>query len=143
MCFLQSMVGFHFFSQGMPKMICCFPRLRIMSFNFSVFSLNKMSACAFHWMVPLVLEVPSTLLVMIRWGSFSKGKSRRQKTGVNEVSGGSTVNNGSGVNDLCFIRQPDRNVHGSFIREGCYYHGSWYGKSTLTILPKLKTLKFH
>ena len=79
MFFLQSMVGFHFFNQGMPRMTCRFPRLRTISLSFSILSFNRMLAWAFHRMVPLVSAVPSTLLVMIGWGSFSKGNLRRQR----------------------------------------------------------------
>ena len=75
----QSMVGFHFFSQGIPRMICFHPRLRTMSLSFSVLSLNRISVWAFHWMVPLALAVPSTLLVMMGLESFSRGNSRRQR----------------------------------------------------------------
>ena len=50
-----------------------------MSFSFSVLSLNRISVWAFHQMVPLALAVPSTLLVMMGLGSFSRGNSRRQK----------------------------------------------------------------
>ena len=77
--FLQSMVGFHFFSQGIPRMICFHPRLRTISLSFSVLSLNRMSVWAFHWMVPLALAVPSMLLVMMGLGSFSRGNPRRQR----------------------------------------------------------------
>ena len=65
------MVGFHFFSQGIPRMICFHPRL-------SVLSLNRILVWAFHWMVPLTLAVPSMLLAMMDLGSFFKGNSRRQ-----------------------------------------------------------------
>ena len=77
--FLQSMVGFHFFSQGIPRMICFHPRLRTMSLSFSVFCLNRMLVWAFHWMVSLALVIPSILLAMMGWGSFSRGNLRRQR----------------------------------------------------------------
>ena len=73
------MVGFYFFSQGIPRMICLRPRLRTISLSFSVLSLNRISVWAFHWMVPLVLVVPLMLLVMMSLGSFSRGNSRRQR----------------------------------------------------------------
>ena len=76
---LQLMVGFHFFSQGIPRMICFCPRLRTISLSFSVLSLNRISVWAFHQMVPLALVVPSTLLAIMGLGSFSKGNSRRQR----------------------------------------------------------------
>ena len=50
-----------------------------MSLSFSVLSLNRISVWAFHWMVPLALAVPSTLLVMMGLGSFSRGNSRRHR----------------------------------------------------------------
>ena len=75
----QSMVGFHFFSQGIPRMICLCPRLRTMSLSFSVLSLNRILVWAFHQMVPLALVVPLTLLAMMGLGSFSRGNSRRQR----------------------------------------------------------------
>ena len=75
----QSMAGFHFFSQGIPRMICLRPRLRTMSLSFSVLSLNRISVWAFHQMVPLALAVPSTLLAMMGLGSFSRGNLRRQR----------------------------------------------------------------
>ena len=75
----QSMAGFHFFSQGIPRMICLHPRLRTMSLSFSVLSLNRTSVWAFHQMVPLALVVPSMLLAMMGLGSFSRGNSRRQR----------------------------------------------------------------
>ena len=78
-CLLQSMVGFHFFSQGIPSMICFYPRLRTISLSFSILSLNRMSVWAFHQMVPLPLVVPSTLLVVMDLESFSKGNLRRQR----------------------------------------------------------------
>ena len=77
--FFQSMVGFHFFSQGIPRMICLCSRLRTMSFSFSVLSLNRILVWAFHQMVPLALAVPSTLLAMMGLGSFSRGNSRRHR----------------------------------------------------------------
>ena len=50
-----------------------------MSLSFSILSLNRISVWAFHWMVPLVLAVPLTLLAMMGLGSFSRGNSRRQR----------------------------------------------------------------
>ena len=79
MFFLQSMVGFHFFSQGIPRMICFRPRLRTISLNFSILSLNRMLVWAFHQMVPLALVVPSMFLAMMGLGSFSRGNLRRQR----------------------------------------------------------------
>ena len=79
MFFLQSMVGFHFFSQGISRMICFHPRLRTISLSFSIFSLNKMLVWAFHWMVPLELAVLLMLLAMMGWRYFSRGNSRRQR----------------------------------------------------------------
>ena len=38
-----------------------------------------MSVWAFHQMVPLALAVPSMLLAMMDWGSFSKGNLRMQR----------------------------------------------------------------
>ena len=69
---LQLMVEFHFFSQGIPRMICFHPRL-------SVLSLNRILVWTFHQMVSLTLAVPSMLLAMMGLGSFSKGNSRRQR----------------------------------------------------------------
>ena len=79
MFLFQSMVGFHFFSQGIPRMICLHLRLRIMSLSFSILSLNRILVWAFHRMVPLALVVPLTLLVMMGLGSFSRGNLRRQR----------------------------------------------------------------
>ena len=73
------MVGFHFFSQGIPRMICLHPRLRTMSLSFSVLSLNRILVWAFHRMVPLALAVPSMLLAMMGLGSFSRGNLKRQR----------------------------------------------------------------
>ena len=73
------MAGFHFFSQGIPRMICLCPRLRTISLSFSILSLNRTSVWAFHQMVPLALAVPSTLLAMMGLDSFSRGNSRRQR----------------------------------------------------------------
>ena len=75
----QSMAGFHFFSQGIPRMICLRPRLRTMSLSFSVLSSNRTSVWAFHRMVPLALAVPLMLLAMMGLGSFSRDNSRRQR----------------------------------------------------------------
>ena len=75
----QLMAGFHFFSQGIPRMICQRLRLRTMSLSFSVLCLNRISVWAFHRMVPLALAVPSTLLVMMDLGSFSRSNLRRQR----------------------------------------------------------------
>ena len=75
----QSMAGFHFFSQGIPRMICRRPRLRTMSLSFSILSLNRISVWAFYRMVPLVLVVPLMLLVIMGLGSFSRGNLRRQR----------------------------------------------------------------
>ena len=79
MFLFQSMVGFHFFSQGIPRMICLHSRLRTMSLSFSILSLNRISVWAFHQMVPLALVVPSMLLAMMNLGRFSRGNSRRQR----------------------------------------------------------------
>ena len=79
MFLFQSMVGFHFFSQGIPRMICLHTRLRTMSLSFSILSLNRISVWAFHQMVPLALVVPSMLLAMMNLGRFSRGNSRRQR----------------------------------------------------------------
>ena len=79
MFLFQSMAGFHFFSQGIPRIICLCLRLRTMSLSFSVLSLNRTSVWAFHRMVPLALAVPLTLLVMMGLGSFSRGNLRRQR----------------------------------------------------------------
>ena len=81
MFLLQSMVGFHFFSQGIPRMICFCPRLRTISLSFSILSLNRILVWAFHQMVPLALVVPLMLLAMMGLGSFFKGnlRPRRQR----------------------------------------------------------------
>ena len=79
MFLFQLMAGFHFFSQGIPRIISLRSRLRTMSLSFYVLSLNRISMWAFHRMVPLALAVPSTLLVMMGLGSFSRGNSRRQR----------------------------------------------------------------
>ena len=75
----QLMAGFHFFSQGIPRMICLRLRLRTMSLSFSVLSLNRTLVWAFHQMVPLALVVPLMLLAIMGLGSFSRGNSRRQR----------------------------------------------------------------
>ena len=79
MFLFQLMVGFYFFSQSIPRMVCLCPRLRTMSLSFSILSSNRISVWAFHQMVSLALAVPSTLLAMMGLGSFSRGNSRRQR----------------------------------------------------------------
>ena len=79
MFLFQSMVGLHFFSQGIPRMICFHLRLRTISLTFFILSLNRILVWAFHQMVPLALAVPSMLLAMMDLGSFSRGNSRRQR----------------------------------------------------------------
>ena len=83
----QSMVGFHFFSQGIPRMICFHPRLRTISLSFSILSLNRILVWAFHQMVPLALAVPSMLLAMMGLGSFSRGNLRRQRRPTSMMMG--------------------------------------------------------
>ena len=79
MFLFQSMAGFHFFSHGIPRMICLRLRLRTMSLSFFILSLNRTPVWAFHQMVSLALAVPSMLLAMMGLGSFSRGNSRRQR----------------------------------------------------------------
>ena len=57
----QSILGFHLRSQGIPKITCCYPRLRTMRSVFSLDWEKRMFVWAFHLMVPLMFVVPSTL----------------------------------------------------------------------------------
>ena len=57
----QSILGFHLCNQGIPKITCCWPRLRTMRLVLSLDWEKRMSVWAFHLMVPLTFAVPSTL----------------------------------------------------------------------------------
>ena len=71
----QLILGFHFRNQGIPKIICWRPRLRIIRSVVSLVCEKRMSVWAFHLIVPLALAVPSTLYARIGLGSRCSGKS--------------------------------------------------------------------
>ena len=71
---IQSILGFHLCNQGIPKMICCCPRLRTIRLMLSLMQEKRMSVWAFHPMVPLTLAVLSTLYAWMGWGRCCKGK---------------------------------------------------------------------
>ena len=71
---VQSILGFHLHSQGIPRIICWRPRLRIMRSVVSLVCEKRISVCAFHLMVPLALAVPSTLYARIGLDSHFSGK---------------------------------------------------------------------
>ena len=71
---IQLILGFHLCNQGIPKITCCWPRLRTIR---SVLSLNRekrMSVWAFHPIVPLTLAVPSTLYAQMGLGRHCREK---------------------------------------------------------------------
>ena len=69
----QSIWGFHFQSQGIPRITCQHPRFKTMR-SIASWTWGKMiSVWAFHWMAPLVL-VPSTLYAKMGWGWHLRGK---------------------------------------------------------------------
>ena len=70
---IQLMTGFHFLSQGMPKMICLHPRFRIISLTFSRCLGNRRSTLVSQTMLPLELVVPSTLYALTGLSSFFMG----------------------------------------------------------------------
>ena len=70
----QSILGFHLHSQGIPKITCCWPRLRTIRSVFSLDWENRMSVWAFHLMVPLAFAVPSTLYAQMGLGRHCRGK---------------------------------------------------------------------
>ena len=74
---IQSMLGFHFLSQGIPRMICFHPRFRIMSLMFSRCLGNKRLTLVSHMMLPLELVVPSTLYALTCLSSFFRGNLAR------------------------------------------------------------------
>ena len=71
----QSMTGFHFLSQGMPKMICFHPRFKTISLTFSRCLGNWRSTLVFQIMLPLELVIPSTLYALTCLSSFFMGNS--------------------------------------------------------------------
>ena len=72
--FVQLIVGFHLRNQGIPKIICCRPRLRTIRLVVSLVCEKRISVWAFHPMVPLALAVLSTLYAQIGLGSRCNGK---------------------------------------------------------------------
>ena len=70
----QSILGFHLRNQGIPKITCLLPRLRTMRSVVSLEWEKRMSVCAFHLMVPLVLAVPSTLYAWMGLGRCCREK---------------------------------------------------------------------
>ena len=71
---IQSILEFHLCNQGIPKMICCLPRLRTMRLVLSLEQGKRMSMWAFHPMVSLTLVVPSTLYAQMGLGSHCRRK---------------------------------------------------------------------
>ena len=71
---VQSILGFHLCSQGIPKITCCHPRLRTIRSVVSLDCKKRISVQAFHPMVPLALAVPSTLYAQIGLGKCCSGK---------------------------------------------------------------------
>ena len=71
---VQSILGFHFHKQGIPKIICWRPRLRTIRSVVSLVFEKRMLVRAFHPIVPLALAVPSTLYAWIGLGSHCNGK---------------------------------------------------------------------
>ena len=71
---VQSILGFHLRSQGIPKIICWWPRLRTIRSVVSLDFEKRISVWTFHLMVPLALAVPSTLYAQIGLGSRCSGK---------------------------------------------------------------------
>ena len=57
----QSILGFHLHNQGIPKITCCWPRLRTIRSVLFLDWEKRMSVQAFHLIVPLLFIVPSTL----------------------------------------------------------------------------------
>ena len=57
----QSTCGFHFCSQGIPRITCLRPRLSTISQMFSLQGAKRMSTWVSHMRFPLELVVPSTL----------------------------------------------------------------------------------
>ena len=72
--FVQSILGFHLCNQGIPRIICWRPRLRIIRSVVSLVCEKRISVRAFHLIVPLALAVPSTLYARIGLGSRCSGK---------------------------------------------------------------------
>ena len=70
----QSILGFHLHSQGIPKIICCRPRLRTIRSVFSLDWEKRMSVWAFHPIVPLMFVVPSTLYARMGLGRRCREK---------------------------------------------------------------------
>ena len=71
---VQSILGFHLCSQGMPRIICWRSRLRIIRSVVSLVREKRISVRAFHLIVPLALAVPSTLYAQIGLGNRCSGK---------------------------------------------------------------------
>ena len=70
----QSILGFHLCSQGIPRITCCWPRLRTIRSVFSLDWEKRMSVWAFHLMVPLMFTVLSTLYAQMGLGRHCRGK---------------------------------------------------------------------
>ena len=70
----QLILGFHLCNQGIPRITCCWLRLRTMRSMFSLDWEKRMSVWAFHLMVPLAFVVPSTLYAQIGWERHCRGK---------------------------------------------------------------------
>ena len=70
----QSILGFHLRSQGIPKITCCWPRLRTIRSVFSLDCENRISVWAFHLIVSLMFAVPSTLYARMGLGRRCRGK---------------------------------------------------------------------
>ena len=71
---IQLILEFHLCNQGIPKMICCCPRLRTIRSTFFFEQKKRMSVWASHPMVPLMLAVLSMLYAQMGLGRCCKGK---------------------------------------------------------------------
>ena len=70
----QLILGFHLCNQGIPKITCCWPRLRTIRSAFSLDWKKRMSVRAFHLMVPLTFAVPSMLYARMGLGRHCRRK---------------------------------------------------------------------
>ena len=71
---IQSILGFHLCNQGIPKITCCQPRLKIIRSVVSLDCEKRISMWAFHPMVSLALAIPSPLYAQIGLGRHCRGK---------------------------------------------------------------------
>ena len=75
----QSIFGFHFFSQGIPRITLGLLSQSIISLMGSEWSSRVRTVLAFQWMVPFWFLVPSTLSAMMGSGRQMRVKLSRER----------------------------------------------------------------